>query len=96
MKKILIIVLLVLTSCGYQSLYSKKDTKKFAVKELQLIGNKEINKDIISSLSIEIDEINFLNKKIILENNKQIIETSRDSKGQPDSFKMIINLKFIK
>ena len=65
----------------------KKDTKKFAVKELQLIGNKEINKDIISSLSIEIDEINFLNKKIILENNKQIIETSRDSKGQPDYLK---------
>ena len=45
-------------------------------------------------ISIKEDKQNFKFQKIILKNEKRIIETSKDSKGQPNSFKMIVNLKF--
>ena len=95
-KKLFIsFLLLILTSCGYQSLYSKKEIK-LIVKDLELIGNKNLNNKFISALSIEIDKNNFSNRKIILRSSKQIIETSKNNKGQPDTYKMIINLKFSK
>ena len=36
-----------------------------------------------------------LTNKVILENKKTIVETSKNKKGQPDSFKMIIDVKFL-
>ena len=92
-NKILILLLFILSNCGYQPLYSEKDNLKFTVKELELIGDSKINKRIINTLSIKVDSEEFRNNKIILENKKSIIETSKNKQGQPDSFKMIINFK---
>ena len=92
-KKILILVLFFLSNCGYQPLYSKKESYKLTTKELELIGDTKINKKIIDALSIKISDERFLNKKIILENNKRIVETSKNKQGQPDSYKMIIYFK---
>ncbi len=92
-KKILILVLFFLSNCGYQPLYSKKESYKLTTKELELIGDTKINKKIIDALSIKISDERFLNKKIILENNKSIVETSKNKQGQPDSYKMIIYFK---
>ena len=92
-KKILILVLFFLSNCGYQPLYSKKESYKLTTKELEIIGDTKINKKIIDALSIKISDERFLNKKIILENNKRIVETSKNKQGQPDSYKMIIYFK---
>lgn len=92
-NKILILLLFILSNCGYQPLYSTKDNLKFTAKELELIGDSKINKRIINTLSIKVDSEEFRNNKIILENKKSIIETSKNKQGQPDSFKMIINFK---
>ena len=94
-KGILFLLIFVLTNCGYQPLYSKKETKILIVNELELIGDSNINKKIASALSISIDKNMSLTNKIVLENNKTIVETSKNKKGQPDSFKMIINFKFL-
>ena len=95
-KKLFILLsLLILTSCGYQPLYSKKEIK-LLTKELEVFGNVKINNKIISALSIEINKNNFSNQKIIIESKKQIIESSKNSKGQPDLYKMVINLRLSK
>ena len=94
-KKILIILILVLNSCGYQPLYSKKEIGKFNAKEFNLLGDKNINKYLTSSLEIKVNPENYEYKKISIENDKKIIETSKDSKGKPDSLKMIIMIKFL-
>ena len=94
-KGILFLLIFVLTNCGYQPLYSKKETKILIVNELELIGDSNINKKIASALSISIDKNMSLTNKIVLENNKTIVETSKNKKGQPDSFKMIIDFKFL-
>ena len=93
MKKILLITcIFLLSNCGYQPLYSTKDINKFTFQEIEIFGDKNINNRIISALSIKESNENFLYEKIVLKNNKRIVETSKDSKGTPDSFKMIITL----
>ena len=92
MKKILIILIFALTSCGYQPLYSNKSSNKIIFKKIELIGNKNINNRIISGTFINQNSEQYTHEKIILKNNKNIIETSRDSKGQPDTYKMTITL----
>jgi hypothetical protein len=94
-NRILFLLLFILTSCGYQPLYSKKETKILIVNELEQIGDANINKSIASALSINVDKNLLLTNKITLENKKKIIETSKNKKGQPDSFKMVIDFKFI-
>ncbi len=92
MKKIFILILFLISSCGYKPLYSNKDSNIYSFKEVELLGNKEINRRIVSTLSIEENKQSSKYQKIILKNEKKIFETSKDTKGQPDSFKMVINL----
>ena len=92
-NRILLILIFLLSSCGYQPLYSKKENLKFTVKELELIGDAKINREVINALSIKINNEQYQNNKIILENQKSIIETSKNKQGQPDSYKMIIDFK---
>ena len=95
MKKIFILFLFFISACGYQPLYSQKEVKTLTVSELVLIGNAKINESVISGLSIKIDKNKSLTNKIILENKKTIIETSKDKKGQTETYKMIIDYKFL-
>ena len=95
MRKILIIFIFALTSCGYQPLYSNQNSSKIIFKEIELIGNKNINNKIILGTFIKQNTEQYTHEKIILKNNKNIIETSKDSKGQPDTYKMTITLDVI-
>ena len=91
MKKILIIFFF-LASCGYQPLYIQK--KDLFFKKINLIGDKRINRKIISSSKIKENTQSNANNELILETNKNIITTSRNSKGQPATFKSLIEVKF--
>ena len=95
MKKILFLFLFLITSCGFEPLYSNKNLNKFSFEKIETEGEKNINRRILSTVSIKESGTNFSHKKLILKNEKKIIETSRNSKGQPDSFKMSIKLKII-
>ena len=77
MKKLIILILFFLSSCGYQPLYSNKNSEIYTFSEMELLGNKEINRRIISAISIKEDKQNFKFQKIILKNEKRIIETSK-------------------
>ena len=91
MKKIFLI-LIFLTSCGYQPLYSNKTFADFTFKDIELIGDIKINRQILTTLNVKKSSKNFQFRRIILDNNKQIIETSKNSKGQADSYKMVLNV----
>ncbi len=92
-NRVLFLLLFLLYSCGYQPLYSKKENLNFTVKELDLIGDSNINQKVINALFIKIDDNKFQKNKIILENTKTIIETSKNKQGQTESYKMIIDFK---
>ena len=93
MRNYLIIFIFLLYSCGYQPLYSNKNSNKFTFKEIEFLGDKDINQNLISSTFLKQDKQNFIYDKLVLKNNKEIIETSKNSKGQPESYRMIIDLE---
>tara|TARA_B100000965_G_C19547756_1_gene738674 strand:+ start:210 stop:647 length:438 start_codon:yes stop_codon:yes gene_type:complete len=92
MKKIFIVFFLV-TACGYQPLYVKKDEILF--KKITLIGDKQINRKILSSTEIKEDKKISINNEIIVESEINIITTSKDAKGQPATFKSLLNVEVI-
>ena len=90
-KKILIIILILLLSgCGYESIYVKNyenfSIKKFTIEEPNQITNK-IKRALLknSKPSGEIISINLKSKK-----NKVI--TAKDSRGYPLTFKMSVQI----
>ena len=93
MKKFLLLFLIFIYGCGYQPLYTNKALNELAFKEIEMQGDKDINRSLISSTFIKQDIENFLYEKIILKNSRTIAETSKDSKGIPESFRMTINLE---
>ena len=93
MRIFLLIFIFLLSSCGYQPLYSSKDSNKFLFKEIEILGDKNINRNLIASSFLKQDDQNFTYEKLILKNSKKIIETSKNSKGQPESYRMTIDLE---
>ena len=93
MRNFLLIFIFLLSSCGYQPLYSNKNSNKFIFKEIKILGDKNINRNLISSTFLKQDKQNFIYDKLILKNERKIIETSKNSKGQPESYRMIIDLE---
>tara|TARA_Y100001958_G_scaffold111289_1_gene78684 strand:- start:1673 stop:2110 length:438 start_codon:yes stop_codon:yes gene_type:complete len=92
MRKILLLLFLV-SACGYQPLYTQKEEILF--NKITLLGNKKINRKIISSTAIRVDQNNTLNREIILDSKKNITTTSRDAKGQPATFKSQIIVSLV-
>ena len=58
-----------------------------------MIGDKQINRKIISSLSIKKNPNDRKNRKIILESSKNVDITSKNEKGQPKTFRTSVNIK---
>ena len=91
MTKKLIILFFFITACGYQPIHLNKGEIFF--KEISLIGDKKINRKIVSSLNIKINKEITPNNQIIFESSKNIQITSKDSKGQPKTFRTSIDIK---
>tara|TARA_B110001452_G_C14938372_1_gene328144 strand:+ start:58 stop:507 length:450 start_codon:yes stop_codon:yes gene_type:complete len=88
MKKILIILItLLFSSCGYESLYSKKKNFDLEYKMITLSGDKNFNRRILNTLSIEEKDSILFNNELLLESNIGIYETSKDNKGQVKTFR---------
>jgi len=92
MKKIFILFLLIITSCGYQPIYKIdqiKDTLK--IKEIKLSGDKTLSEKISKELSIELDKNNASLNKLDVNSQKNVTETSKNSKGQVTSYRTTIS-----
>lgn len=93
MKKILILILLFVSSCGYEPIYKlNQDTKNFEVGKAELKGNKNISKKILSKLPFLVKQNNELLNTLFIESKNSVIETSRNSKGQAETYKTIISV----
>ena len=88
-KKIFIVLLFILvTSCGYESIYAKKNLTKLTIEKIELSGNKKINKMIISQIPITLENNN---KILILDTQKKIESSSKNKAGDT----MVFNLSII-
>ena len=93
----LILSFFFIVSCGYQPLYSNKETN-FYIYKINSFGDKIINKALINRLEIYKDKNG--KKRIELEINSKINKTttSKDTKGNPKTFRIeiISQIKVIK
>lgn len=97
MKKILIIIIIFINSCGYQSIYNNKNKDPLEFSKISLIGDKDINRKILSSLNISEISEKVLKKELMLESIYKIDETSKNSKGQIASYRsqIVVSIKIL-
>tara|TARA_B100001540_G_scaffold151992_1_gene134625 strand:- start:2314 stop:2772 length:459 start_codon:yes stop_codon:yes gene_type:complete len=87
-----IMLLLFVSSCGYNPIFSNKNSN-FSIYELSSSGNSKLNKIINSRLKVYKDSNSLKKFSIGLETslNKKI--ASKDSKGNPKTFRLSIESK---
>ena len=88
MKKIVLIFLFFLISCGYQPVYLNKNIGSFEFSKIILSGNNDINRKIINTLSIKESENNF--NKLNIFSSYDVKIASKDATGQASTFKTTI------
>ena len=94
MKKIFIVFLLILASCGYQPLYkTDQNIKNLNISEVIYFGDQKINDVILSKLPFVLVKNDASLNKLSLESKKEIKITSKNSKGQALSYRTIIKVK---
>ena len=98
MKKFLIIIIFLISSCGYQPIYINKNLKNFEFSKIITEGENDINKKIINSISLKEDRTNVLLNEILLKSSFKVEETSKNKKGQVNSYRssIFINLSINK
>ena len=95
MKKIIIILFFFISSCGYQPIYVNKNSSDVIFNKVELIGDKEINRRIISFISIKEDRNKKKFNDLLLKSKENIIETSKDSKGRVATLKTTVEIELL-
>ena len=97
MKKNIIILLLIatLTSCGYEPIYLKKNSVDLSIKEYKLLGDKAINRNIVSLLNLK--KSNKKNSWYTLKlNSRKLIESvAKDKAGDTTIFRLTLSIELI-
>ena len=98
MKKLLIIIILFFTSCGYQPIYLNNNLENIEFNKINVEGEKEINNLIINSLSIKENISDKKLEELSLSSFYKIEEISKNSKGQTETYRstVLIDIKIIK
>ena len=86
------IFLILLLSCAYEPIL-KKENYQFSININNAEGNKQINSNIVNKLNYLNENKNKYDLNINSNIKKNII--SKDSKGDPSIFEMIINVEFV-
>lgn len=86
-----LILFFFLVACGYEPIHINQ--KEVIYKKITLIGDKQINRKIISSLSVKENSESNINNEIILETSKNIDITSKDSMGRAKTFRTNLSIK---
>ena len=98
MKKIFIILLFFISSCDYQPIYVNNNSKNLEFSEIIFEGDNRINRQIINSLSFKENKNNNSLNKLLLKTTYAVEETSKNSKGQIESYRtsILVNLTISK
>ena len=92
-KKIFFLILLFsLQSCGYEAMYLKKIDFNEKIKSFETLGDKKINRNIISSLNLK-NQNKTTGYKLIINSSKTLQIISKDKAGNSSVYKTLIIVK---
>ena len=92
MNKILLILLLFLSSCGYQPIYLNKNLENIKYSKINLIGDGDINKKIINTIPVSENGENENLNQLFISSSYKIEPASKNSKGLVNSFRTIVDV----
>ena len=93
-KKIIFLLLLLLSSCGYEAIYSKKNSSNyiFSISDLSFVGDKTINLAIKEKLSVFTQNKKDKDLVIKISSTSKKIVLSKNTAGDATSFKNAISI----
>ena len=90
-KKFLFLLFFILTNCNYEAIYSNKNDLNILIKNFQLSGNKNINRNIVSSLKLKENKKLGYQLKLLSDSNLEVV--SRSSTGSAAIYRSIITVE---
>ena len=93
MKKLIIILLFFTLSCGYKPIYSSNDQLILRFNIITTNGDEKVNKQIINVLGLE--ENLSSEHELFLTTTYNIEETSKNLKGEIETYRSIITTRLI-
>ncbi len=93
MKKILIVLFLFVTSCGFKPIYSKDDKLILEFNKIVTDGDERIIRRIINNLGLKEDVSS--NYDLLITINYNIEETSKNSKGKVETYRSTLSTKIV-
>ena len=91
-KKIILLSLFLLTSCGYQPLY-KQVTSGYEFFNLKFEGDQNLGMRILGNLNIVENNLDDTLNSITIKSTLLIDETSKDSRGLVQSYRSNLNIE---
>ena len=88
MKKLLIFIILFISSCGYQPIYLSNNLGSIEFYKIDTSGESEINNQILNSLSLKENNQNDKLQELFLSSYYKIDEISKNSKGQTETYRI--------
>lgn len=94
MKKIIFILIFLITSCGYKPIFSNNNLKNFEYSKINYEGDKDINRNIESTISLKENKANKMLNELLIRSSFEVKETSKNKKGQVNSYssRIFVNL----
>tara|TARA_Y100001980_G_C14309750_1_gene134292 strand:+ start:110 stop:622 length:513 start_codon:yes stop_codon:yes gene_type:complete len=85
-------ILIFLTQCGYQTIYSNKNLD-FSIAEIKIINDQNIGRQIKNRLGLLSSNIKADNFNLEIDSKFEKTTTSKDKQGNPNIFNLIVYVK---
>ena len=92
-KQFLYIMLLAITSCGFQPIHLEKNFQNFAISKTTEEGDKNINRKILSKTNLDKKNNSKTKYNLTIKSSKNNEIISKDTSGNALSYKMSIRVK---
>ncbi len=93
-KKLLIgLILIALTSCGYQPMYLGGSSTNILINKMQILGNKNINRKIIMLTGLKENNLKKNSYNLSLKSEKNISIIAKNKSGNASVYKTTINVE---
>ena len=95
MKKNLLIFIFLLSGCGFQPIFLNENLDKKEFYKITYEGDTEVNRKVLGSLSFKENKLKDTLNSLLIKSSYEIMETSKNSRGQVESYKSKIILNLI-